>query len=207
MAGIRSDQPESHKGVQGGGKCIVLRGRCESERDRTATEVFPHAEWVSREYGGVPVANLIEILRLEREFRRRILETDSPEERREQYRELCDRVHILKQQDVGVGEDPGSFDRLVLTFRKELEGVEAGFIPQEQPSTTGGDGSGTYGAYCLNSASGETSVTVTLSAGTGVLPDTRPAFLDAFSEHTGRVGIPASRVSAVRRLIDPTIAA
>ena len=55
-------------------------------------------------------------------FHRRILETDSPEERREQYRELYDRVHILKQQDVRVGEDPGSFDRLVLTFRKELEG-------------------------------------------------------------------------------------
>jgi len=122
MAGTHSDQPKCHKAVQGGGKCIVLRGRCESERDGTAAEVFPHAEWVSREYGGVPVPNLVEILRLEREFHRRILETDSLEERREQYRELYDRVHILKQQDVGVGEDPGSFDRLVLTFRKELEG-------------------------------------------------------------------------------------
>jgi len=35
-------------------------------------EVFPHAEWVSRELGGVPAPNLIEILRQEREFHRRI---------------------------------------------------------------------------------------------------------------------------------------
>jgi len=122
MTGISSDQAKCRNGVQGAGKCIVLRGRCEGEGGGAATEAFPHAEWVSREYGGVPVPNLIEILRLEREFHRRILETDSPAERREQYRELYDRVHILKQQDVGIGEDPSIFDRLVLTFRNELEG-------------------------------------------------------------------------------------
>lgn len=81
---------------------------------------FPHAEWVSREYGGVPVANLVEIFELEKEFHRRILETDSAEERKRQYQELYERVHLLKQRDNPEVMDAGGFDRLVLTFRREL---------------------------------------------------------------------------------------
>jgi hypothetical protein len=41
------------------------------------------------------------------------------------------------------------------------------FYPPGATVYNGGDGSGTNGAYCLNSASGKTTITVTLSAGTG----------------------------------------
>ncbi len=81
---------------------------------------YPHADWVSREYGGVPVGNLIEIFQLEKEFHRRILETASAEDRKRQYRELYERVHELKQRDTNEGMEAGGFDRLVLTFRREL---------------------------------------------------------------------------------------
>lgn len=81
---------------------------------------YPHAEWVSREYGGVPVANLIEIFLLEKEFHRRILETEASDERKRQYHELYERVHILKRRDTEEVSNPHEFDRLVLTFRREL---------------------------------------------------------------------------------------
>jgi 2-polyprenyl-3-methyl-5-hydroxy-6-metoxy-1,4-benzoquinol methylase len=81
---------------------------------------YPHAGWVSREYGGVPVGNLVEIFQLEREFHRRILETASAEDRKRQYHELYERVHILKQRDTNELLEEGGFDRLVLTFRREL---------------------------------------------------------------------------------------
>jgi SAM-dependent methyltransferase len=83
-------------------------------------EEFPHAGWVSREYGGVPVGNLVEIFHLESEFHRRILETDSAADRQRQYRELYERVHVLKQRDVQETVDTRGFERLVLTFRREL---------------------------------------------------------------------------------------
>jgi 2-polyprenyl-3-methyl-5-hydroxy-6-metoxy-1,4-benzoquinol methylase len=82
---------------------------------------YPHADWVSREYGGVPVGNLVEIFQLEREFQRRILETDSVEDRKRQYRELYEQVHILKRRDTTEVADNGPVERLVLTFRRELE--------------------------------------------------------------------------------------
>jgi len=80
---------------------------------------YPDADWVSREYGGVPVGNLIEIFQLEKEFHRRILETSSAEDRKRQYHELYERVHILKQRDTNE-VFAGGFDRLVLTLRREL---------------------------------------------------------------------------------------
>ena len=85
------------------------------------SEEYPHADWVSREYGGVPVGNLVEIFQLEREFHRRILETLSADDRRRQYRELYERVHVLKQRDTNEVTDYGPIERLVLTFRRELE--------------------------------------------------------------------------------------
>jgi len=84
------------------------------------SQSYPHADWVSREYGGVPVDNLVEILQLEREFHKRILNTESAEERKQQYRDLYERVHILKRRDSDEVMDAGGFDRLVLTFRREL---------------------------------------------------------------------------------------
>jgi SAM-dependent methyltransferase len=81
---------------------------------------FPHADRVSREYGGVPVGSLVEIFHLEREFHRRILETESPEDRKRHYRELYERVHVLKQRAAIGAVDTRPFDRLVLTFRREL---------------------------------------------------------------------------------------
>src|ERR1700733_179423 len=89
---------------------------------QAANERYPHAEWVSREYGGVPVPNLIEIFRLEQEFHRRILETASAEERKRQYHELYERVHMLKRSDTTETADSGDPSRLVRAFRKELEG-------------------------------------------------------------------------------------
>ena len=92
-------------------------------RERTLAEVsptYPHADWVSLEYGGVPVGNLVEIFELEKEFHRRILETSLAEERKAQYREIYERVHILKKRDADEAMDHGGFDRLVLTFRREL---------------------------------------------------------------------------------------
>lgn len=83
-------------------------------------EAYPHAGWVSREYGGVPVENLVEIFQLEREFHSRILATESAEERKRQYRELYERVHSLKQRYRDESIDSSGFDRLVLTFRREL---------------------------------------------------------------------------------------
>ena len=82
--------------------------------------LYPHAGWASREYGGVPVGNLIEIFELEKEFHRRILETASAEDRKRQYHELYERVHILKQRDTNEVMATGGFDRLVLTLRREL---------------------------------------------------------------------------------------
>ena len=84
------------------------------------SELYPHAGWVSREYGGVPVGNLVEVFRLEKEFHRRILQTASAEDRKRQYRELYERVHILKQRDTDEVMDPRGFRRLVWTFRREL---------------------------------------------------------------------------------------
>ena len=84
-------------------------------------EAYPHAEWVSREYGGVPVGNLVEIFRLEKEFHSRILLTASAEDRQRQYHELYERVHALKQRDGNEMGELGGFDRLVRTFRRELE--------------------------------------------------------------------------------------
>jgi SAM-dependent methyltransferase len=81
---------------------------------------YPHAGWVSREYGGVPVANLVEIFQLEKEFHSRILATESADDRKRQYRELYERVHILKRRDNDEVKDRNVFDRLVLTFRREL---------------------------------------------------------------------------------------
>lgn len=83
---------------------------------------FPHSDWVSREYGGVPVANLVEIFRLEKEFHTRILATESVEDRQRQYHELYERVHVLKQRDSKEATDTEPTRRLVLTFRRELEG-------------------------------------------------------------------------------------
>jgi SAM-dependent methyltransferase len=83
-------------------------------------EAYPHAGWVSREYGGVPVANLVEIFQLEKEFHSRILATESADDRKRQYRELYERVHILKRRDNDEVKDRNVFDRLVLTFRREL---------------------------------------------------------------------------------------
>jgi len=83
-------------------------------------EDFPHADWVSREYGGVPVGNLIRIFHLETEFHRRILETESPEDRRRQYRELYEQVHVLKQRDANEAVETRPVNRLVLTFRHEM---------------------------------------------------------------------------------------
>jgi 2-polyprenyl-3-methyl-5-hydroxy-6-metoxy-1,4-benzoquinol methylase len=85
---------------------------------------FPHADWVSKEYGGVPVSNLIEIYQLEKVFHQRILQTPDAADRKRQYHELYERVHILKQRDDGQttadGQDQ-NFDRLVATFGRELE--------------------------------------------------------------------------------------
>ncbi len=86
-----------------------------------SVEDYPHAGWVSREYGGVPVGNLVEIFQLEREFHRNILETESAEDRKRQYRELYEQVHRLKQRDTTEVLDRRALDRLVLTFRRELE--------------------------------------------------------------------------------------
>jgi SAM-dependent methyltransferase len=83
-------------------------------------EDYPHADWVSREYGGVPVGNLVQIFQLETDFHRRILETDSVEDRKRQYRELYEKVHLLKQRDAFEPVDTRPVDRLVLTFRREL---------------------------------------------------------------------------------------
>jgi len=85
------------------------------------SETYPHAAWVSREYGGVPLGNLVEIFQLEKEFHQRILETASAEDRQRQYRELYERVHVLKQRDTNEVTDHGPVERLVLTFRRELE--------------------------------------------------------------------------------------
>jgi SAM-dependent methyltransferase len=90
-------------------------------RSDQISELYPHAGWVSREYGGVPVGNLAEIFQLEKEFHRRILETASAEDRQRQYRELYERVHILKQRATNPVTDHGAVERLVLTFRRELE--------------------------------------------------------------------------------------
>jgi SAM-dependent methyltransferase len=87
-----------------------------------SNELYPYAEQVSGEYGGVPVANLVEIFELEKEFHRRILETESAEERKHQYHDLYERVHVLKQRDVAETIDTQGADRLVFAFRKELEG-------------------------------------------------------------------------------------
>jgi len=89
---------------------------------QTPNDLYPHAEWVSREYGGVPVPNLIEIFQMEKEFHRRILETSSAADRKRQYHELYERVHLLKQRDTQEAPDDPSYDRLVLTFRRELAG-------------------------------------------------------------------------------------
>ena len=90
---------------------------------QAANETYPHAEWVSREFGGVPVPNLIEIFQLEQEFHRRILETGSPDDRKRQYHELYERVHLLKRSDTAeTGDSSENASRLVLAFRRELEG-------------------------------------------------------------------------------------
>jgi len=94
-------------------------------QERTLAEVsqtYPHAEWVAVEYGGVPISNLVEIFQLEKDFHRRILATDSAEERKRQYHELYERVHVLKKRDTAEVTDVSGFDRLVLTFRRELAG-------------------------------------------------------------------------------------
>jgi SAM-dependent methyltransferase len=89
-------------------------------KPEAVAESYPHAGWVSREYGGVPVGNLVEIFKLEKEFHQRILQTESAEDRKRQYHELYERVHILKQRDTGEVMEQGGFRRLVLTFRREL---------------------------------------------------------------------------------------
>ena len=86
-----------------------------------ASERYPHADWVSREYGGIPAGILVEIFQLEKEFHRRVLETASAAERQRQYRELYERVHALKQRGTNQTADHTPVERLVLTFRRELE--------------------------------------------------------------------------------------
>jgi 2-polyprenyl-3-methyl-5-hydroxy-6-metoxy-1,4-benzoquinol methylase len=88
----------------------------------STTEPYAHVEWVSREYGGVPVPNLIEIFELEKDFHERILVTESQEQRRQQYHDLYERVHQLKQSGAIEVADRAKYERLVLTFRRELQG-------------------------------------------------------------------------------------
>jgi hypothetical protein len=80
------------------------------------------------------------------------------------------------------------------------------FYPPGATVYNGADGSGTNGAYCLNSASGKTSITVTLSAGTGagyqtfdfieyawsgstILPDGAPASVNNTTESSTVSGV------------------
>jgi len=86
-----------------------------------SSDTYPHADWVSKELGNVPVPNLIEIFELEKKFHRRILETESAADRKRQYHELYERVHLLKQRDDDGVMDETPYKRLVVTFRKELE--------------------------------------------------------------------------------------
>jgi SAM-dependent methyltransferase len=88
------------------------------------TDSYPHAAWVSREYGyeGIEISKLIEVFELEKEFHNRILATESAEDRKRQYGALYERVHQLLQRQALGDVDHKLYDRLALTFRRELQG-------------------------------------------------------------------------------------
>lgn len=86
------------------------------------TETFPHLDWHARERGISP-RTLVSIFLLERDFHRRILATESAEDRGRQYHELYKEVYRL-QLEGSQGEarpTAANYARLVLTFRRELE--------------------------------------------------------------------------------------
>ncbi len=86
------------------------------------TETFPHLDWHARERGIAP-QTLVRIFLLERDFHRRILATESAEDRGRQYHELYKEVYRL-QLEGALGEtrpSPENYVRLIFTFRRELE--------------------------------------------------------------------------------------
>jgi SAM-dependent methyltransferase len=86
------------------------------------TETFPHLDWHARERGIAP-QTLVRIFLLERDFHRRILATESAEDRGRQYHELYKEVYRLQLEGSQSEARPAAtnYARLVLTFRRELE--------------------------------------------------------------------------------------
>jgi SAM-dependent methyltransferase len=81
------------------------------------TQDFPHLDWLAREQGIAP-ETLVRVFLTEKDFHRKILATDSPEDRGRQYHELYTEIYRL--QHAGA-PSPAVYARLVLTFRRELE--------------------------------------------------------------------------------------
>jgi len=86
------------------------------------TETFPHLDWHARELGIAP-QTLVRLYLLERDFHRKILATESAEDRGRQYHELYKEVHRLHLEgsEGAARPRPTNYVRLILTFRRELE--------------------------------------------------------------------------------------
>jgi hypothetical protein len=93
-------------------------------RSTTELYAFPHLDWCADELG-ISAEALVTIFVLEEAFHNRVLATESAEERARQYHDLYSKVHsILLGAAQGTSEEETlqNCTRLVLTFRRELEG-------------------------------------------------------------------------------------
>jgi 2-polyprenyl-3-methyl-5-hydroxy-6-metoxy-1,4-benzoquinol methylase len=82
---------------------------------------YCHLERFSRDIG-IPKENLVEAFEIERDFHKKILLENDRQKRKQMYREVYERVHLIYGKSSNTVKTQNPKDRIVRLFRKELEG-------------------------------------------------------------------------------------